>query len=282
MTAPLFSLVVCTVDRVDQLRRLLDSLLVQSNKDFEVIVVDQNEDDRLFRLLGYYSNLLPLSKTKAPRGLSASRNVGIRLARGEIIGFPDDDCWYYPDTLYEVARHFSPTLDVLNGRTVDVTGADSINQYLHHPTPIDKWNVWNAHNSNALFMRREAIQRLQGFDETLGIGPNSRFPAGEDVDIVLRALEMGMLAAYDPRISVLHEQVIGRTYSKAELQRSRRYAPGFGRLLRIHNYGVSYLAYRLARSLGAAGVAAIRGDTWKARYKLAWAGGTLTGYLARI
>lgn len=62
-----------TVDRTTELDRLFAAFAAQTFH--EVIVVDQNTDDR-------------------PANLSSARNVGIGGAEGEWIGFPDDDCWY--------------------------------------------------------------------------------------------------------------------------------------------------------------------------------------------
>ena len=47
----MFTLTICTVDRTAPLERLLHSLARQSDRDFEIIVVDQNLDDRLAALL---------------------------------------------------------------------------------------------------------------------------------------------------------------------------------------------------------------------------------------
>ena len=78
MTAPppLVSLIVATVDRVELVGELLASLVTQTLQDFEVVVVDQNRDDRLVALLAHYDTRLAITHIRAPRGLSRSRNAG--------------------------------------------------------------------------------------------------------------------------------------------------------------------------------------------------------------
>ena len=60
-----FSLIVATKNRVNEVDRLLHSLVAQSHRDFEVILVDQNIDDRLSDVVNCYSPLFPL--THIPR-----------------------------------------------------------------------------------------------------------------------------------------------------------------------------------------------------------------------
>ena len=50
-----FSLIVATLGRTAELRRLLESLAVQTHQDFEVIVVDQNTDDRVSQILAPFA-----------------------------------------------------------------------------------------------------------------------------------------------------------------------------------------------------------------------------------
>src|SRR5271166_3162469 len=93
------SLIVATVNRVAELDRLLTSLDRQTYKEFEVIVVDQNPNDRLVPLLAKHPRL-SIKHLRCERGLSRARNAGLQVAKGEIVAIPDDDCWY-PDRLLE-------------------------------------------------------------------------------------------------------------------------------------------------------------------------------------
>ena len=78
------SLVVSTVNRTVELTRLMDSLLGQEFKDFEVLVVDQNCDDRLVPVLELYQSQLKISRITTPgrHGISSGRNDGWLPARG--------------------------------------------------------------------------------------------------------------------------------------------------------------------------------------------------------
>src|SRR5258708_7909985 len=98
----LFSLIVCTLGRKGSLRRLFRSLDAQSLPDFEVIIVDQNPPGFLDEVVDLYRSQFRIVCVLAKPGLSSARNVGLAHAAGRVIAFPDDDCWYKPDTLSEV------------------------------------------------------------------------------------------------------------------------------------------------------------------------------------
>ena len=100
------SLVVATIGRAQELSRLLASIDRQSLKRVELIIVDQNPDDRVEKLLEAWKATLSYRHVRSPKGLSRARNVGIKLASGPIICFPDDDCWYPDNLLEHVSKWF--------------------------------------------------------------------------------------------------------------------------------------------------------------------------------
>jgi glycosyltransferase involved in cell wall biosynthesis len=279
-TVPAITLILCTVERTDPLLRLFDSLLAQTNHDFEVVIVDQNQPGTLDPILARFKKELSLVHCYARRGLSCARNIGLAHCRGAIIGFPDDDCWYPPQLVETVVALFasSPDTDVFSGRTLDADGRESLGHFRSVDQHISKRNIWFTGNSNSLFVRATSARRVGGFDETLGIGAATRFQSGEEADLVLRLLASGSKAYYRRNLVVHHDQVLDR--SNAAYRRATAYAPGFGRVLRLH-YGMEYLVQRLSRTLASAAWAVIQLDFFEAKYKLLWAFGTVTGYFAK-
>ena len=117
-------LVVATVDRTDDLERLLGSLETQTHTGFRLVVVDQNADDRVASLLAAHPSLETL-RLRSPRGLSRARNAALPHLEAELVAFPDDDCSYPPDLLERVVGRFAaePGLGVLSGRAAAADGA---------------------------------------------------------------------------------------------------------------------------------------------------------------
>ena len=279
---PEMSLIVCTVGRSESLRRLLNSLTRQSSVTFEVIIVDQNPADFLFEILDDYRSALRIKHVHSKRGLSKARNIGLKHVESKLVCFPDDDCWYPPQLVETIIAYFSvnPGVDVLLGRTVDGNGHNSLSPFRNRSGKVTKSNVWRSGNSNVLFIRRELANELGGFDEELGLGAASPFQSGEETDFLLRALQRGGTVMFDRTIIVHHEQV-DALISEKQLQRIRGYSVGFGRVLKLHDYGLLYLFYRVCRSALRAVLALLQLKMPEAKYKALWAIGTLTGYFSR-
>ncbi len=85
------------------LRQCVDSILAQTYRDIEVLLIDDGSPDRCGEICDEYAEndaRVRVFHTEN-RGLSAARNLGLREARGDYIGFVDSDDWIEPD-MYEV------------------------------------------------------------------------------------------------------------------------------------------------------------------------------------
>src|SRR5262249_44321741 len=177
---------------------------------------------------------------RSAKGLSRARNRGLRCCNGDIIGFPDDDCWYDKDVTERVRAFFAGnTPSVLTGRTIDQQGLDSVSRHRDDSGAIDRTNVFLSGNSSTLFVEAGLARRI-GFDETLGVGADTPFQSGEETDFLLRCVAAGAAARYWREFVVRHDQV--ESDGPASRARARGYAAGFGRLLRLNRYGLRHLA----------------------------------------
>ena len=273
-----FDLVVATVDRVEPLDALLTSLEAQTHTAFRVVVVDQNDDDRVAGVLAGHPGLEVL-RLRSERGLSRARNVALPDLAGDLVAFPDDDCVYPPDLLERVAARFADdeTLDGLTGRAAASDGAADPS-WERDPASLTPHNLWNRVISFTLFLRRELVGRVGGFDERLGLGSEATWSSGEEVEYVVRALRAGARIEYDPTLVVTHAL---KRYSPAELRAvGRRDGASVGWILRHHGYGRRTTARMLVRPLGGIGAALARGDLTRASFHAATLSGRVRGYLA--
>ena len=167
-----FSLVMATLGRSVEVERLFGTLANQTYKNFELIVIDQNDDDRVRHLVTQFSDCLEIIYLRSEKGLSRARNVGLRHVKGEIVCFPDDDCWYQPDVIEYVARRFKaePALHGLTGCSVDAAGAPSQGRWATEQRVVDRYNVWTCATSYTIFLRTDAVRAAGAFDELLGVG----------------------------------------------------------------------------------------------------------------
>src|SRR5690349_2818537 len=114
-----FSLILATVGRNSELGRLFETLCAQTHQDFDTVIVDQNEDNRIHQLVARYQGRLRLRHVRVGKcGHAGANNVGLQYATGDVIAFPDDDCWYPADLLERVDRMFwqHPEYGGISGR----------------------------------------------------------------------------------------------------------------------------------------------------------------------
>jgi glycosyltransferase involved in cell wall biosynthesis len=265
---PSFDLVVATVDRSEELRVLLGSLERQTYRDFRVLVVDQNEDDRVAGVLGGWA--FDVVRLAAGRGLSRARNAALPLLHADVVAFPDDDCAYPARLLEDVARRLGadPALDGVTGRGVDAAGSSSPS-WEDDRAVLTRENLWNRAVSYTIFLRRSVVERVGPFDERLGLPASS----GEEIDYLVRAVDGGARIEYDPALVVNHEPET-RPAGAVGVRDGR----SVGYVLRKHGYPSRTVARMLVRPAGGILAAVAHRDRDRARFHLGTLRGRILGY----
>jgi len=99
----LISVIVPTRDRPIFLKEALQSILEQGCQDFEIIVVNDAGEDVSEVIASFKDERIKYIRHGSNKGLAASRNTGVKAARGKYIAYLDDDDIYYPDHLETLA-----------------------------------------------------------------------------------------------------------------------------------------------------------------------------------
>lgn len=259
-----FDLVVATIGRVDELDRLLASLKRQTHRAFRILLVDQNDDDTLDGIIGAQPTL-GIERLRAPGGLSNARNAALPQLRADLIAFPDDDCTFPSDLLERVAARFAadPSLDGLTGRATDSPS------WKDDPATLTRDNLWNRAISFTIFLRRAIVEQVGTFDEALGLPASS----GEEIDYLIRALDLGARIEYDPTMVVSHPE------KERDLRTiGARDGASIGYILRKHRYPFQTVARMLVRPAGGALLALLRADRSRAQFHASTLRGRLAGY----
>jgi GT2 family glycosyltransferase len=242
-----FDLVVATVGRTAELERFLASVEAQTHRDVRVLLVDQNEDDRIVPLLGDR-----VVRLRSAPGLSRARNAALPALTADAVAFPDDDCVYPPDLLARVAARLEH-LDGVTGREPWwTTGAAT----------LTRDNLWNRGISFTIFLRREVVDRVGEFDEALGLPSSS----GEEIDYLIRAIDAGARIEYDPSLVVEHPR------KQADV--AARDGESIGYILRKHRYRPGTVVRMFVRPAGG-----IVRHPSRARFHAETLRGRLRGYL---
>ena len=243
-----FSLVLATIGRTDELSNFLEHLDRQSYRNFELIIVDQNPNDRLQPVLGPFVDRLTIKHLRSGKGLSRARNVGLQHVSGDVVTFPDDDCWYQSTTLQEVATMLSN-----HPEWAGVTGRCNAPRAFHFLDQnsgfLSKTNVLRRSTSVTIFLRSSAVEAAGDFDELLGAGADSGLASAEDADYVLRVLEHDTRIWYEPNLLIEHPDA-SPVYDGAASARGHAYGLGMGYMLRKHDFPLWYVGYMLLRAAG--------------------------------
>ena len=275
-----FSLLIATLGRTTELQRLLKSLDDQTYRNFEVIVVDQNTDGRLLPVLSAFEDRLEICRIVSAPGLSRARNIGLRAITGEVVCFPDDDCWYPENVLDRMNQLLTndPKWQGLVGDSVDEAGKPTL-PWRDRKGSLTRSMSWRRAISYAIFLRSEVIREVGGFDETLGVGSGRPWGSGEDNDLVLRALKAGFRVQYDPSIRVHHPKLF-RSFDKSGLAKRYNYALGDGKLLQSHPMPFWWRLLFFSVPLCKALLAALRLNTREAYFHWLTAAGRLKGLMS--
>lgn len=258
-----FSLIVTGFDRHEALDRFFASILASTvhQVDVEIIFVNQGHyKSPVERLLAKGVSLTEVAAGRL--GLSKARNLGIKHAKGEIFGFPDDDCWYGNNFLEGVAGFFSrnQTTDALCCNVFDPDRClPYANLPVGHTESVSYSNLFRLPISVGIFVRRRAFVKAGlYFDEGLGAG--TYFGSGEETEFVSRLLEVRARIQYDGTLQVFHPVP---DYKLGDVKKFFHYALGFGylngRFVRRGQLGVlgNFIAIVL-RSIGGAIIRAHR------------------------
>jgi glycosyltransferase involved in cell wall biosynthesis len=162
MEIPFFSVIITTFNRYELVQRAIESLLRQSEKQWEAIIVDDGSNDKTFE----YSVSLCRTDSRfsfvyqSNRGSAFARETGLKLANGRYVTFLDSDDEYEVDHLLFRKRILveNPFIDFLYGG-FRVIGSNLVPD-LHNPKkliPLEQCVV-----GGTFFIRRTSLARLGG------------------------------------------------------------------------------------------------------------------------
>jgi glycosyltransferase involved in cell wall biosynthesis len=249
---PEFSLIVATKGRTSELARLISSLDKQDHADYELIIVDQNEDDRLVPIVQLDAPKERTFHLRCSPGVSRARNRGMDIARGKIIAFPDDDCWYPPGVLGVVSDWFdrNPSYDILALSSLDADGVCSGNRWVQDSCDLNLLNVYRTSIGYCYFVRSNGIATTVRYDEGIGPGADTPYLGGEDSDFILAAMKAGARGRFEAKWYIGHPLKDIRNTS-ISIDRAYVYGQGMGFVQRKH--GLAWLsAAQLAFDYGRA------------------------------
>lgn len=259
--SPLLSLLIATVRRRTELERLLFSLRQQKHTCLQIIIADQNPPNFLVDVYAEFTDL-PLQVISAPdKGVSQARNAILPLAKGDYIVFPDDDCWYAPDTLAQVVEAFRrhPEAGAVLGYW---TPSPQLPQPDNTEQVLSSTALFSQGGTCVQFFRAEAVKDLR-FDSRLGPGTGLPYGCGEDTDYLLEAHKRAPVWRC-PSIRVFHPSPDTHVPSDTKIA---SYAAGRMYLLKKHAFPLWFRCANVLYPLCMLPLDALRKGRKAARYR---------------
>jgi hypothetical protein len=178
-TPPRVTVLMAVHNGARYLRESIDSILAQTFSDFELLVVDDASGDESPAILAACRDpRLRLLRNSVNLGLTGSLNIGLRVARGELVARQDDDDLSRRDRLARQVEYLDTHREVAVAGTrrtlIDTRGRRIGNTPYHASSPLAmRWQFLFFNpltHSSVMFRRREIADELGGYDETMRLG----------------------------------------------------------------------------------------------------------------
>ncbi|MFQ5842172.1 MAG: glycosyltransferase [Thermodesulfobacteriota bacterium] len=177
------SVVIPTYNRLSQVKEAIESVLNQTYRDFELWVVDDGSMDGTGEALRIFGDKVKYV-SQDNRGVSAARNLGLRISRGKYLAFLDSDDLWEPEKLeiQVTCMEENPQFPLCYTDELWIRRGTRINPKKKHA----KYSGWIFEkclplciiSPSSALMKRSLFDEIGGFDETL--------PVCEDYDLWLR------------------------------------------------------------------------------------------------
>jgi len=177
------SVIIPSYNRAHTLANALDSVLAQSYRASQIIVVDDASEDETALLLSHYPDV-EVVRMQSNQGVSAARNAGLAAANGEWIALLDSDDEWLPEKLAQqvAAAQRQPEIRIFHTQEQWVRNGRRVNAMNKHAKP-DGWIYQDSLalccvSPSSVMIHRTVFEQCGGFDTQL--------PACEDYDLWLR------------------------------------------------------------------------------------------------
>jgi glycosyltransferase involved in cell wall biosynthesis len=202
------SIVIPTYNRASFLKEAIDSVLSQTYRNFELIVVDDGSTDDTPKLLSSYGEKIKVIK-KANKGPSAARNRGIKAAKGGWIAFLDSDDVWKPGKLEKQVQFIkdNPEIKICQTEEIWIRNGKRVNprkkHEMHSGWIYEQCLPLCIVSPSSVMIHRDVFEKVGLFDETM--------LACEDYDLWLR------IAPHYP-ICLVREKLIVKQGGHADQQ----------------------------------------------------------------
>ena len=171
-------------NRGEQLKKSVDSILAQSSKDFELIIVNDGSSDDSEKIIKGYDDPRIVYLKKENGGQASARNLGISAAKGQYIAYCDHDDLFHKEHLEKLSFYLDsyPDVDVVysNANFINHGTFEYVTDF-EHPKRDPVKDLYFVPMPSTMMHRKNALQKTGFWDDSTAIRMG-----GEDWDLWLR------------------------------------------------------------------------------------------------
>lgn len=228
-----FSIILATLNRSEIVKKSIMSILNQTYKNYEIIIIDQSTNDdtkvNISKLINNKKNNISYYKVDFT-GLSKARNFGIKKSTGNYICLMDDDAEYRVDFLdkaFKILKKYK--YDIISGLIIEKETKRTFCPIMENKEKeiINYKNINLCSSASLVINKSTIINKVGMFDEMLGAG--AYFGAGEEIDLLIRSLNLNYKIYYDKELVVYHPYPVNN-FDKKDCMRAYSYGLGEGAL----------------------------------------------------
>lgn len=179
--APLVSVVIPTKNRSGMVCRAIYSVLNQTYRNVEVVVVDDgSSDDTAICISNINDSRLKYFPLIVSKGACVARNEGIKRSGGEFITFLDDDDEFLPERIQEMVNAWSPRFSFVCSGYYYIKRKKSVKIFIPQKNVFLDDILYKINIGNSVLTLRSRVMEVGGFDESL--------ESSQDYDLWIRLI----------------------------------------------------------------------------------------------
>jgi len=176
---PFFSIITVVKNAEDSIQKCIDSIEMQSFKNYEYIVIDGNSSDGTLDILALNSNKIDKFISENDQGLYFAMNKGLNLARGRYVGILNADDSYCDSALEQVYNTIiaEPSIEIVYGGIIDL--GEGSREFYIDAQDLSKTMIFHP----TCFVSRSLYSRIGLFD--------TKYKVAADYEFMTRAKRLG-------------------------------------------------------------------------------------------
>jgi len=209
------AVIIPTYNHAHFLKKAIDSLIAQSLKNWEAIIINNYSTDNTVELVqSYQDKRLKLINFNNNGVIAASRNVGLKATNAPYVAFLDSDDFWYADKLEKCVRLLTDDVCDIVCNSEDLIENDKKVDVWHHG-PENKATYrsmlikGNCFSTSAMMLKRELLNNIGFFRE------DPQFITAEDYDLWLRLIKSGARVKFLNEVLGGHLKYYGSSSSSA-------------------------------------------------------------------